>query len=411
VACVCAASAVLAAGAQARTDAGAARAAEPGLTGTTITIGGTVPLSGVASPYASVGYGASAYFSYVNARGGVNGRKITYKYVDDVYNPANTVQEIRKLVQEDQVFAIFNSLGTEHNLAVRPFLNQVKVPQLFVASGASTFGNDYKRYPFTTPGFIPNYVAEGRIYGRAIGLTRARATVAVLYQNDDYGKEVLTGLKQGLRFYGRGGRVVADESYELTDPDVGSQVAKLASSKANFFLVVATPRPTIQAFIAVNKLGWRPRMIVNAVSSASNTMKISAASSGKVAEGAISLVFLKDPNDPAWKNDPGMKLYRSIMKKYGKGDVTDVYNVYAMAVAHSFVTALRKAGRNVTRASLVKAVTSLTDRSNPFVLPGVQVRTLSNDRFAIKQAKMQRWTKGRWVSFGPLLNARGTASS
>jgi branched-chain amino acid transport system substrate-binding protein len=402
---------VTAGGAEARSDATAGPSAEPGLTGTTITIGGTVPLTGVAAAYASVGYGADAYFKYVNARGGVGGRQIVYKYVDDAYNPANTVQQIRQLVQEEQVFAIFNSLGTEHNLAVRPYLNQVKVPHLFVASGASTFGNDFKKYPFTTPGFIPNYVSEGRIYGRLLGLTKRSSRVAVLYQNDDYGKEVLAGLKQGLKFYGRGGRVVATESYELTDADVGSQVAKLAGSKADFFLIAATPRPTIQAFIAVNKLGWKTRVIVNSVSSASNTMKIAAASSGKAADGAISLVFLKDPNDPAWKNDKAIKLYRSIMAKYGKGDVGDVYNVYAMAVAHSLVEALKKAGRNVTRAGLVKAVTSLDDAANPFVLPGIQVRTTNVDRFAIKQARTQRWAGGRWVGYGPILHARGTATS
>jgi ABC-type branched-subunit amino acid transport system substrate-binding protein len=341
----------------------------------------------------------------------VNGRRIVYRYLDDAYNPATTVQQVRKLVQEDQVFAVFNSLGTEHNLAVRPYLNQAKVPQLFVASGGSTFGNDYGRYPWTTPGFIPNYVSEGRIYGRAIGLAKAGATVAVLYQNDDYGKEVLAGLDQGLRFYGKGGKVVASESYELTDPDVASQVAKLAGSKADFFLVAATPKPTIQAFIAANRIGWKPRVIVNAVSSASSTMQIVAASTPRLAEGTLSLVFLKDPNDPAWRDDAGIKLYRSIMARYGKGSVGDVYNVYAMAVAHELVTALRAAGRNVTRASLVKAVTSLDDRTNPFVLPDVRVRTTNADRFAIKQGRMQRWATSRWIGYGPILSARGSATS
>ena len=396
--------AMLAASADARTDA---PAADPGITSTTVTIGGTVPLSGVAAAYASVGYGAEAYFKYVNARGGVNKRKIVYKYMNDEYNPANTVQATRQLVQDDQVFAIFNSLGTEHNLAIRPYLNQVKVPHLFGVSGANTLGADHAKYPYTVPGFLPSYSAEGRIDGRAIGSVKRNAKIAVLYQNDDYGADLLTGIKQGLKFYGKGGKVVASEGYALTDADVGSQVATLARSKADIFIIVATPRPTIQAFIAVNKLGWKTRIIVNAVSSASNSMKIAAASSGKVAEGALSIVFLKDPNDPGLRKDAGVKLYRSIMAKYGKGDANDVYNVYAMAAAHAFVTALRNAGANPTRASVLRAATNLNDAKNPFFLPGIKVQTKPNDRFAVKQARLQRWTKGRWVAYGPVLNARG----
>jgi branched-chain amino acid transport system substrate-binding protein len=396
--------ATLAAAAQARTDA---QAADPGITSTTVTIGGTVPLSGVAAAYASVGYGADAYFKYVNARGGVNKRKIVYRYVNDEYNPANTVQATRQLVQEEQVFAVFNSLGTEHNLAIRPYLNQVRVPHLFGVSGASTLGNDYKKYPYTVPGFLPSYIAEGRIYGRVVGGIKRNARVAVLYQNDDYGKDLLTGLKQGLRFYGKGGKVVAAEGYALTDADVGSQVSTLARSRADVFIIVATPRPTIQAFIAVNKLGWKTRIVVNAVSSASNTMKIAAASSGKVAEGALSIVFLKDPNDPGLRTDPAVRLYKTIMARYGKGDVNDVYNVYAMAAAHAFVTALQNAGKSPTRASLLRAATTLNDSKNPFFLPGITVQIKPNDRFAVKQARLQRWTKGRWVAFGPVLDARG----
>ncbi len=394
----------LAAAAQARTDS---PAADPGITSTNVTIGGTVPLSGVAAAYASVGYGAEAYFKYINARGGVNKRKIIYKYVNDEYNPANTVQATRQLVQEEQVFAIFNSLGTEHNLAIRPYLNQVKVPHLFAASGASTLGTDYAKYPYTVPGFLPSYIAEGRIYGRVIGGVKRKAKVAILFQNDDYGKDLVTGIKQGLKFYGKGGRVVATQGYALTDADVGSQVASLARSKADIFVVVATPKPAIQAFIAVNKLGWKTKIIVNAVSSATNTMKIAAASSGKISEGTLSIVFLKDPTAPALRNDPGVRLYKSVMAKYGKGDLTDIYNVYAMAVAHAMVTALKNAGKNLTRASMMRAVTNLKDQKNPFVLPGINVQIKPNDRFAIKQARLQRWTGGRWVAYGPVLNARG----
>ena len=202
-----------------------ARAADPGVAANTVTIGGTAPLSGVAAAYASVARGADAYFKYVNARGGVNGRRIVYKYLDDAYNPANTVQQTRKLVQEDKVFAVYNSLGTEHNLATRQFLNQLKVPQVFVATGATTFSADYKRYPWTI-GYQPSYVAEGRIYGREIGRLGRNKKVAVFYQDDDYGKEVLAGVKQGLRFAGRGGRIVGTAGYAVTDTDISSQITR-----------------------------------------------------------------------------------------------------------------------------------------------------------------------------------------
>jgi branched-chain amino acid transport system substrate-binding protein len=386
-------------GAQGRADRGAV---DPGVTATTVTIGGTVPLSGTAAAYASVGKGADAYFKYVNARGGVNGRRIVYKFVDDAYNPANTVQQTRQLVQEENVFAIFNSLGTEHNLAIRPFLNAAKVPQVFVASGATTFGADYRRYPWTI-GYLPSYVAEGVIYGQHLLRTRPGARVAVLYQNDDYGKDVVAGLKRGL---GSRGRIIAEQGYEVTNPDVSSQVSKLRSSGAKILLIAATPAHSIRAYIAVNKLGWKPQIIVNQVAAATNIMKIATLSSGKVAEGSITINFLKDPTDPRWRNDKGGKLYRDVFRRYGSGDVNDVYNVYAMAAAHSFVTALRKAGRNVTRQGLMRAVSSLNETDNPFLLPGVQVKTSASDRFPIQQARLQRWSKGRWRDFGAILSAR-----
>jgi ABC-type branched-subunit amino acid transport system substrate-binding protein len=394
---------ILATGVQARPDAGSA---DPGVTATTLVIGGTVPLSGVAAAYASVGRGADAYFKYVNAKGGVAGRKIDYRFLDDQYLPSNTVQQTRKLVQEDKVFAIYNSLGTEHNIAIRPFLNQLKVPQVFPATGATTFGADQKEFPSTTAGFQPSYIAEGRIYGKAIGQLKKGSTVAVLFQNDDYGKDVLNGLKQGLRFSGRGGKVVAAQSYEIADADVASQIAKLRGSKADVLVVVATPKPAIQTFIAVNKLGWKPKIIVNAVASASNTMKIAELSSTRRTEGTLSIAFIKDPTDPRWTNDAGGKLYRQVFRQYGTGDVSDVYNVYAMASAFTLVEALKKVGTNLTRAGLLKALANLNVTNNPFLLPGVTVRTGPGDPFLIEQARLERWTNGRWVAYGPLLNPK-----
>jgi branched-chain amino acid transport system substrate-binding protein len=377
----------------------------PGVTSKQILIGGTIPLSGPASAYASVAKGADAYFKYVNAHGGVNGRSIKYKYVDDGYDPSQTVQRTRDLVQNDHVFAIYNTLGTETNLAIRSYLNQLKVPQLFVASGASTWGKDYKKYPWTI-GYQPSYAAEGTIYGRYLAKTKAAARIGILYQNDDYGKELVAGLEHGLG--GKKKLIVSKQGYDVTDLNVNSQIARLKSKKANTLMVFATPKFAIQAYSQARELGWRPLIVVNAVSSAANVMKIATlASSKRATEGSISVVFLKDPTDPRWAKDPAVKLFRSILKKYngGKG-MTDVYNVYGMSSAFTMVDALKHAGKNLSRASVMRAATHLNERNNPFVLPGVVVRTTSSDHFPLAQAKLERYHNGRWVYFGSLVNVR-----
>jgi branched-chain amino acid transport system substrate-binding protein len=384
----------------------AGSSADPGLTSRSILIGGTTPLSGSAQAFAAVAKGANAYFKYVNSRGGVNRRKINYRFVDDAYNPAETVRKTRELVQEDKVFAIFNSLGTEHNLAIRPFLNEIGVPQLFAATGATTMGRDGRQYPWTIA-YQPTYVAEGAMYGNHVTRSRPNARIAILYQDDDYGQDLIRGLRRGLG--ARANRIVAREGHAATDDNVQSQIAKLRGSGASVLMLFTTPKFTIQAFQYVNQLGWKPQIYVNAVSSASNIMVISSSrGQNKRVEGAISIVFLKDPNDPKWARDPGIRLYRRIMRRFGSGNAKDVYNVYGMAVAHTFVTALRKAGRNPTRRSLMNAVVRLNDRTNPFVLPSMAVRTGGSDRFPLDQARLQRWQKGKWVSFGRLLRARST---
>jgi branched-chain amino acid transport system substrate-binding protein len=385
---------------------------DPGVTRNSILIGGTTPLSGVAAAYASVARGAEAYFKYVNARGGVNGRKITYKYLDDQYNPSITVQQTRQLVQQDRVFAIFNSLGTEHNLAIRDYLNSVRVPQIFAATGARTFGADYRKYPWTI-GYQPSYTGETTIYGRWIAKNRRNARIAILYQNDDYGKELIRGLRKGL---GRlQSRIVATQGYEVTSTDVQSQVARLKASNATVFMIFGTPRYAIQSFIYANRLGWKPLIFVNSVSSASNIMEIAGdAGTNKRVNGAISIQFLKDPTDSTrWSNDAGMKLYRSIMKKYNpRGNVNDVFHVYSMAAAHSFVEALRKAGRNPTRSRVMTELARLNTAKNPFVMPGVTIKTARADRFPIEQVQLTRFVmnnrgNGRWVRFGALQRAPG----
>ena len=385
--------------------ASGATTADPGVSATSIKIGGTVPLSGVASAYRSVAVGADAYFKYWNdTNGGVNRRKIEYVYLDDAYDPSKTVEQTRRLIQEEQVFAVFNALGTEHNLAVRPLLNQAKVPQVFVASGALTFGRDYRQYPWTI-GFLPTYVAEGTIYGKYLRASKPGAKIAVLYQDDDYGKELIKGLKKGLA--GKG-RIVAQQAYDALASDVNSQVARLKSSRANVFMVFATPKFAIQAFIQANKLGWRPQMFVNQVASASNVMKIIQSSAGRLATNALSIGFVKDPADPRWKNDPAIKLYNRVMAKYApSADVKDVYHVYAMAVAREFVNALAHAGNPPTRSGLMRAVTHMNDKKNPFLYPGVTVRTTPQARFPISQAQVIRWRAGHWNAVGRLVSARG----
>jgi branched-chain amino acid transport system substrate-binding protein len=374
---------------------------DPGVTSTTVLVGGTSPLTGPAAAYASVARGAKAYFDSINAKGGVAKRKVEYKIVDDGYNPAQTVQAVRRLVEQDRVFAVFNTLGTEHNLAIRDYLNQMKVPQLFAASGATTWGRDAAKYPWTI-GFQPSYAAEGWVYGQYVARTQRKAKIAVLFQNDDYGKDLLGGLKRGL---GRSGsKVVAAEPYQVTSPDVGSQIAKLKASGANVLAIFATPTFAIQAYVFANRLGWRPLVLNNGVSGTSNIMVLaSEGGKNKAVEGTITNTILKDPTDPRWRNDPGMKLYRSLMGRYADGEnVNDVYHVYGMAVAFETVALLRRLGANPTRAGLMARARSIASARNPFLLPGISVKTGKGDSFPIQQGQLQRWTKGRWVPFGGL---------
>ena len=379
----------------------AGASADPGVSSSTILLGGTSPLTGVAATYASVARGAKAYFDSVNAKGGVAKRKIEYEIVDDAYNPAQSVQATRQLVEQEGVFAVFNSLGTDQNLAVRDYLNQRKVPQLFVASGATTWGTDAATYPWTI-GFQPSYQAEGLIYGRHVARTMKRAKIGVLFQNDDYGKDLLLGLKRGLA--GSGSKVTAAVPYEVTAADVGSQVARLKAAGVNVFAIFATPKFAIQSYVYANRLRWRPAIINNTVSAATNVMEFaSEGGNNKSVEGTITLNFLKDPTNPLYRNDPAMKQYRAIMARYAKGaNVNDVYHVYGMAVAYETVSLLKRIGANATRVRLMAAARSITSPSNPFVLPGIGIKTGKGDGFPIQQVQMQRWRKGKWVPFGGL---------
>jgi branched-chain amino acid transport system substrate-binding protein len=380
----------------------AGSADDPGIGSDSILIGGTAPISGEASSAAAVSKGAAAYFAYVNARGGVNGRTIDYKVLDDGYDPARTIQDVRQLVQQDRVFAMFNTLGTSNNLAIRDFLNQSKVPQLFVASGATTWGRDAKKNPWTI-GYIPSYQTEGIVLARQVLKTKPKAKIAVLYQDDDYGKDLLAGFKRGLG--SKAGQIAKAVGYDPTGADVNSQVAELRATKATTFMIFAFGKFSIQAFIQANKLGWRPQVYVNAVSSASSLMTIADLTGAKAAtRGAVSVVFFKDPSDPRWTNDPGIKLFQTIIKKYaGATDLKNGYYVAGMASAFTMVDALKKAGKGLTRASVMAAARSLNEANNPFVLPGIVIKTSATDAFPMQQVALERWSGGHWNIFtGPL---------
>ncbi len=374
------------------------RSADPGVTSTSVLVGGTVPLSGEAASGGLTAKGAAAYFKYA---GKVNGRKVNYKYLDDAYDPAKTVQETRQLVEQDHVFAIFNPLGTAQNIATRPYLNQVGVPQLFVASGWGGWARQYKQYPLTM-GFIPTYTGEGIIYAHHILKTLPKAKIGVLYQDDDYGRELLAGLRKGLG--SKASKIVKTQGYDSSQSDVQSEIASLKASKANTLMIFAFGKFAIQGFVYVKKLGWKPQIYVNAVAAATSVMSL-ANTSGQT-QGAISIAFFKDPASPRWANDKGMALYRKIMKKYVSGDSSTIKNGYylaGMVSASSMVSALKQAGKKLTRKSLMNAMTHLNIKNNPFVLPGIVIKTTPTDRRPIEQVQLQRWKGSQWKAFGGLL--------
>ena len=376
--------------------------ADPGVTSSTILLGGTGPLSGPEVAYAGTLIGAKAYFDYVNANGGVHGRKIEYRYLDDGYDPSRTIQAVRRLVQQDRVFAVFNVVGTEQNLAVRSFLNATKVPHLFGGTGVRTIGRDYRRYRWSM-GYLPSFFAEGRLYGRHLVSTRRNAKVAVLYESSDYGRDLLAGLKAGLS---RKARIVAQQTYEVIDTDLSSQIAQLRRSGANVLMMFALPKQTIGGFVAANRLGWRPLTYVTSVSVDPAVMKIVQATTGsKSGENAITVQWMKDSSNPANANDPAIRLYKQIMRRYAPGrNVDEVVHLYGMAVAYTMVKALRAAGRNPTRASLLRAATHMNHQV-PFMVKGIRIKTSPTDYFPISHVRFLRYRNGYWRQFGKIVSA------
>ena len=385
--------------------AGAHPTQDPGVTPDTVVLGGTVPLTGEAAAFGSVGAGAEAYFDYVNETTRVHGRRISYRFYDDAYNPAQTVQLTRKLVEEDQVFAIFNTVGTSNSLAIREYLNVRKVPQLFAADGSQAIGSGSARYPWTM-GFLMSYRGEGDVYGRNIAQTRPRARIAVLYENTELGRDMLTGLTRAVA--GKGPKIVAKESYEFTGSDVTGQIAKLKTSRADTLMIFATPRFFIQAVVSAHKLAWKPSLYIASVSIEPGIMAIARVNAPELTKGALSIAFVKNPNDPIWRKDKTVALYRKIMRQYNpSGRATDVYNWYGMTVAWTMVETMRKAGPNLTRASLLQAAQSLNLTRNPFLLPGIRLQTSRTDYRPLEHVYLYRYDNKQWVKASKLLHARG----
>jgi ABC-type branched-subunit amino acid transport system substrate-binding protein len=373
-------------------------AATPGVTAKQIVLGATGPLSGSESQYEPVLSGAQAYFDYVNAHGGVYGRKIVYKVEDDQYNPTQTVGLTQKLVEQDGVFAIFNSIGTEHALAVRDYLNSHKVPQLFVGSGASTIAQERAKYPWTM-GLLPSNTGEGSIYGRLIAKDHPKAKIGVLYENDEYGTELLAGLKRGLGAKAR--QIVSAQSYALNADNVISQVTTLKSAGADTFVIFALPKQAIQAFVAAAKLGWTPAEYVTSVSIDPAVMQIVRLNAGpQTGVGATSTAFLHDPTNPTQKGSAGVKLYLQIMKRYlPNEDPKAVAHMYGMMAAYSMVAVLKAAGRNPTRAGVLRAAQHL-DLVNPFLLPGLKVATTPKNYLPLGKTYLVRFQHGYWNVLG-----------
>ena len=380
-----------------------APAATPGVTANEITLGATIPISGPAAAYGSVGRGADAYFKYVNSKGGVFGRKIVYKYLDDEFDVSKTITLTRQLVEQDQVLAIFNSVGTEHALAIRSYLNDRKVPQLFLGSGVSKLATEHAKYPWSM-GYLPSFAGEGAVYGRYIAAHQPKARIGVLYENSDFGKDMLNGLRHGLK--GKA-KIVGAQSYEITDSDVPSQIAKLKSDGANTLMLFATPKFAIFGYVDAFRLGWHPHVYVTSVSISPDIMKIArVASSRKQVEGSVSIAFVKDPTSKQWAKDRTVRLYKSILQRFLPGaKPDDVFNYYGMAVAYTMVDTLRKAGPNLTRAGVLKAATHL-DETNPFLLPGVRIQTSPSDYYPMDKVKLARYKGDHWQYFGNLVRAR-----
>jgi len=378
---------------------GAALADTPGVTATEIKIGNTVPYSGPASAYGALGKLETAFFKMVNDQGGVAGRKIDFISLDDNYSPPKTVEQIRKLVEEDKVAFTFGTLGTPTNSAIVRYLNLKKVPHLFVSTGADKWG-DYKNTPWTI-GWQPSYRTEAQIYTKYILQQKPNAKIGILYQNDDFGKDYPAGVKDvlGDKF----DKTVVMASYEVTDPTIDNQIISLQASGADVLLVAATPKGAAQSIRKVHDLNWKPMFIMTNVSISVGAVMTPAGPENGI--GIISAGYLKDSTDPEWKNDKGMTEWRDFMNKYMPGaDQTDGGYISAYGLSHTMLQVLKQCNGNFSRENIMKQVTSLHDVENPVLLPGIKINTSPTNFHPIRAMQLMKWDGKTWVRFGDIIH-------
>jgi branched-chain amino acid transport system substrate-binding protein len=371
-----------------------------GATDTEIKIGNIMPYSGPASAYGVIGKTEQAYFNKINAEGGINGRKINFISYDDAYSPPKTVEQARKLVESDEVLFIFNSLGTPPNSAIQKYMNQKKVPQLFVATGATKW-NDPKEFPWTM-GWQPNYQSESRIYAKYLMKEKPDAKIAILYQNDDYGKDYVKGLKDGLGTKAAT-MIVAEESYETTEPTIDSHIVKLKSTGADVFFNVTTPKFAAQAIKKVNEIDWKVLHLLNNVSASIGSVMKPAGFDNS--QGIISSNYLKDTSDPQWVNDAGMKAFDEFLTKYfPEGNRVDGSVMYGYTVAQGLVYVLKNCGDNLTRENIMKQAASINGLELGGLLPGVKVQTSATDFAPISQLQLMKFKGEKWDLFGDIIS-------
>jgi branched-chain amino acid transport system substrate-binding protein len=373
---------------------------DTGATDTEIKIGNIMPYSGPASAYGVIGKTEEAYFRKINAEGGINGRKISFVTYDDAYSPPKTVEQARKLVESDEVLLIFNSLGTAMNSAIQKYLNTKKVPQLFVATGATKW-NDPKEFPWTM-GWQPNYQSETIIYAKYILKEKPDARIAVMYQNDDYGKDYLKGLKDGLGAKAAT-MIVAEESYETSEPTIDSHIVKLKSTNADVFINVASPKFAAQAIRKLAEIGWKPMHFLNNVSGSIGGVITPAGPEN--AQGIISSAYLKDPTDPQWKNDAGMKAWNEFLDKYfPEANRTDASVIYGYTVAQTLIHVLKACGDDLSHENVMKQAAGIKDLELGGLLPGVKVNTSATDFAPLSQLQLMRFKGDTWERFGEILS-------
>ena len=371
----------------------------PGVTDTEIKIGSTNPYSGPASAYGTIGRAEAAYFKMINDQGGVNGRKINFISLDDGYSPPRTVEQVRRLVEQDRVLFLAGTLGTPTNTAIHKYVNARKVPHIFVNTGATKWG-DPKHFPWTM-GFNLSYQAEGHIYARYVLENKPDAKIAILYQNDDYGKDYVQGLKDGLGDKATK-MIVAEASYEVTDPTVDSQIVTLQASGADTFYNVTTPKFAAQAIRKVYDIGWRPLHILNNVSASVGAVLTPAGLDKSV--GLITAIYLIDPADPQFKNASAFKDYQAWLEKYyPDGNINDGFNVAGYVIAEGVVHVLKACGDDLSRENVMKQMASLHDLEMPMMLPGIKWNTSADDFFLIESAQLGRFDGKEWKLFGKVV--------